>query len=179
MTTRSNNRGNALRRLMTEYKQLTAGGSYSDISQIIMFWRRLWPRRFTRWNVHCWSASTALFPLLKPLKPLSLSRSHLRVWLLHLGGVNLRSERYTLCKYWNKLACHLISLHFCKPNIFKKSGRWRVRSQADICMISPHTWCWYLTQTNHLLHSCPSLQAKWLSTVTFRNEIWPPTISSK
>ena len=32
MTTRTNNnRGTALRRLMTEYKQLTAGGSYSDI----------------------------------------------------------------------------------------------------------------------------------------------------
>ena len=33
MTTRSSqNRGTALRRLMTEYKQLTAGGSYPDIT---------------------------------------------------------------------------------------------------------------------------------------------------
>ena len=55
--------------------------------------------RFTRWNVHCWLASTVSFFLLRPW---NLSRSNLRVWLLHLGGANLRSERYTFRKYLNE-----------------------------------------------------------------------------
>ena len=110
MASRTSGSQTALRRLMTEYKQLTANGSslpfYSVWNEDFSLTMRVGGHyRFTRWNVHRWyEPQNFLFPTSYPQSesthppstPL-LFRPNIRIRLLHMGGTHLRSQRHALC----------------------------------------------------------------------------------
>ena len=122
MSARTSNNATALRRLMTEYKQLTAGGSHPLHTHTQLLTSHKAPPMACSQLVR-----PSHSPILHPIRP--ISRPRLRIRLFHLGSSNMWSQRH---------AIRAFHLHIRSPRHIEPSplGRWRLCRQAHLCTLS-------------------------------------------